>query len=106
MKKVFFCFGKRGICYDTDRCDKCRHDSSIGGIHMNVENDEINPYWEKICELADKQRAKGIKTYGQGLEDNPMSIEDRLTYLQEELIDGLMYIEHIKAKLVELEGDA
>jgi hypothetical protein len=37
-----------------------------------------------------------MKTYGQGLESNPMPIEMRLTYLQEELIDGLMYIEHIK----------
>lgn len=64
------------------------------------ESNEIdNPYWKNVCDLADKQRAKGIATYGQGLEDNPMEMEERLTYLQEELIDGLMYIEHIKAKL-------
>ena len=55
-----------------------------------------NPYWERICRMAEKQRAKGIATYGKGLEDNPMSIIERLEYLQEELIDGLMYIEHIK----------
>jgi hypothetical protein len=60
----------------------------------------VNPYWERICKLADKQRSKGINTYGQGLEDNPMTIEERLTYLEEELIDGLMYIEHIKSYLV------
>lgn len=59
-----------------------------------------NPYWERICKLADKQRSKGINTYGRGLEDNPMTIEERLTYLEEELIDGLMYIEHIKSYLV------
>lgn len=29
-----------------------------------------------------------------------MSIVERLEYLQEELIDGLMYIEHIKSYLV------
>lgn len=58
---------------------------------------ESNPYWLRICELADKQRAKGIRTYGKGLEDNPLSAEDRLTYLEEELVDALMYIEHIKA---------
>ena len=63
-----------------------------------------NPYWERICAIAEKQRAKGIETYGQGLEDNPMTMLDRLTYLQEELIDGLMYTEHIKARLVELDG--
>ena len=70
---------------------------------MDMKN---NPYWDRICDLANKQRSKGLATYGQGLEDNPLTIEERLTYLQEELIDGLMYIEHIKAKLVELEGKA
>lgn len=66
------------------------------------EKKAINPYWERICEMASKQRAKGIDTYGQGLEDNPMAIMERLEYLQEELIDGLMYIEHIKAWLMEV----
>jgi hypothetical protein len=46
--------------------------------------------------MAEKQRAKGMKTYGQGLEDNPMKIIERLEYLEEELIDGLYYIEHVK----------
>jgi hypothetical protein len=55
-----------------------------------------NPYWERICGMAEKQRAKGMKTYGQGLEDNPMKIIKRLEYLEEELIDGLYYIEHVK----------
>jgi hypothetical protein len=55
-----------------------------------------NPYWERICQMAEKQRAKGMETYGQGLEDNPMEIIERLEYLEEELIDGLYYIEHIK----------
>lgn len=66
------------------------------------EKKTVNPYWENICKMAEKQRAKGIDTYGQGLEDNPMAIMERLEYLQEELIDGLMYIEHIKAWLMEV----
>jgi hypothetical protein len=37
-----------------------------------------------------------MKTYGKGLEDNPLTIVERLEYLEEELIDSLMYIEHIK----------
>lgn len=49
--------------------------------------------------MAEKQRAKGMETYGQGLEDNPMQIVERLEYLEEELIDGLYYIEHIKEGL-------
>lgn len=66
--------------------------------------DDQNPYWERICKLADKQRAKGMETYGQGLEMNPLTIMERLTYLEEELIDSLMYIEHIKAWLTENKG--
>ena len=60
-----------------------------------------NPYWKAIEALAEKQRGKGISKYGQGLEMNPMGIIERLTYLEEELVDGLFYIEHIKAYLQE-----
>lgn len=55
-----------------------------------------NPYWSNICSISDRQRKKGIETYGQGLENNPMEISKRLTYLEEELVDALMYIEWIK----------
>ena len=61
-----------------------------------------NPYWANIQKIADKQRNKGIKKYGYGLEDNPiLDDEATITYLQEELIDALMYCEHLKAKLRE-----
>ena len=62
-----------------------------------------NPYWERICKLADKQRAKGIETYGQGIECNPAAMLKRIEHLQEELIDGLMYCEWIK-DMLKLEG--
>lgn len=58
-----------------------------------------NPYWQNIQDIADRQRQKGIDTYGQGLEENPADMVTRLTYLEEELIDALMYIEWIKEKL-------
>ena len=58
-----------------------------------------NPYWERICEIADKQRAKGMETYGQGLESNYAAMMERINHLEEELIDGLMYCEWIKDKL-------
>lgn len=64
-----------------------------------------NPYWERICRIAEKQREKGMKTYGQGLESNPLDMVGRLEYLQEELIDALMYCEWIKDKLMEGEPD-
>ena len=57
-------------------------------------------YWDNICEMQKKQTKKGIRTYGQALEQNTsLNAMDRLTYLEEELIDALMYIEHIKAHL-------
>ena len=55
-----------------------------------------NPYWNNICAIAEKQREKGIKTYGHGLEMNPADTITRIEYLQEELIDALMYCEWIK----------
>lgn len=64
--------------------------------------DNRNPYWERICELSNKQRAKGLEKYGQGLEFNPGNAIERINHLQEELIDGLMYCEWLKDKLREL----
>ena len=59
--------------------------------------DQLNPYWERITKMAISQRLKGIKTYGQGLEQftTPDAIK-RIEYIQEELIDGLMYLEWLK----------
>jgi hypothetical protein len=55
-------------------------------------------YWANICVMQRKQTKKGKETYGQILEENTgMSMRERLEYLEEELIDALMYIEHIKA---------
>ena len=89
------------------RCKDCKH---FNLQSMECENDHErtvqarfvigrkakNPYWERILAIADRQRAKGMETYGQGLESNPAAIMTRLEYLEEELIDGLMYIEWIK----------
>lgn len=55
-----------------------------------------NPYWKKICAIAEKQRAKGLETYGIGIEDNQTEIIKRIEYLEEELVDALMYCEWIK----------
>jgi hypothetical protein len=63
-----------------------------------------NPYWENICRLAERQRDKGIKTYGHGLENCHLSEVETLEYLEEELVDALMYIEHVKSKLAADDG--
>ena len=84
-------------------CDKCRTtDPTMWEASYEFVN---NPYWKRIEALAEQQRAKGMSKYGQGLEMNPMGIIERLTYLEEELMDGLFYIEHIKDFLSRSEGN-
>lgn len=60
-----------------------------------------NPYWERICRLADEQREKGISKYGYGLENNPEGVLTRVRYIEEELIDALYYLEWLKDTLSE-----
>ena len=69
--------------------------------YRGQKSEYSNPYWERICAIAEKQREKGMDTYGQGLEDNPAEMMERIEHLQEELIDGLMYCEWIKEKFLE-----
>ena len=66
-----------------------------------LNGDKCNQhYWDNICKMQEEQTAKGLATYGQTLEENTeLSMAERLTYLEEELIDALMYIEHIKVLL-------
>jgi hypothetical protein len=65
-----------------------------------TEDNTRGSYWKNICKMQKKQTEKGLKKYGQILEENiGMTMLERLEYLQEELIDGLMYIEHIKEML-------
>ena len=59
-------------------------------------------YEENIIKLLNRQREKGLKKYGETLEQNvTLSREQRIEHLQEELIDGLEYCEHIKAALTD-----
>ena len=82
--------------------EECPHPADIlpgGGLLPNattlvaVDGD----YQRRIFERFHSQRQKGIGKYGQPLEDNPASRDERLEHLAQELTDGLMYIEWIKA---------
>ena len=73
------------------------------GIHCDQSSGSV--YWDKITELFVKQKEKGQNKYGFSLEENPAEIDERLNHLEEELIDGLMYIEWIKEKLAEAKHD-
>ena len=97
--KLYHAIPKTEVCY-SEGADIERNYEILFGAEPEEETGD-NPYWKAIEALAEKQRAKGISKYGQGLEMNPMTIIERLTYLEEELVDGLYYIEHIKAYLQE-----
>jgi NTP pyrophosphatase (non-canonical NTP hydrolase) len=54
-------------------------------------------YIDNIVELIDKQRAKGLEKYGQTLEENvTLTNQQRIEHTQEELVDALQYLEHLK----------
>lgn len=102
-------FALEQYCEGQYSCDECKcvpdkdgfcYSGPIDVMEANYErvfgSGEGNPYWQRITALAEKQRAKGISKYGQGLEANPADILARINHLQEELIDGLMYCEWIK----------
>ena len=56
-----------------------------------------NKYFKNIIEMMKKQMDKGFYKYGVLLEDNTtLSRHQRIEHLQEELIDGLQYCEHLK----------
>ena len=62
-----------------------------------------NHYWRRIEAISARQRAKGMETYGMGLERNLAGLISRIEHLEEELIDGLMYCEWMKDGIRELE---
>ena len=75
-------------------------DRALNLIEYNTtEKKHKNPYWERITAIANRQREKGISEYGKGLESDTADIMTRLDRIQEELIDALMYIEHLRDKL-------
>lgn len=55
-----------------------------------------NPYWEHVCEIADRQRLKGIGQYGQGIEENDQPVGKKVDMAIEELVDLAMYLEWVK----------
>ena len=54
-------------------------------------------YTSNIIELIRRQRAKGLAKYGLTLEDNTtLTTCQRIEHAQEELVDALQYLEHLK----------
>lgn len=104
-----YCECREG-CLNPDACplfqydEECFHEADDKVIERNYkilfgkDPGDHPDYWAEICKIQARQTEKGLAKYGQRLEDNEnLGIIERLEYLEEELIDGLMYIEHIKA---------
>lgn len=54
-------------------------------------------YWRNICEINARQEKKGVEKYGETLEDNTtLTTVQRIEHAQEEAIDLLKYLEHLK----------
>lgn len=69
----------------------------VNKILKHYETVKKDDYWTRVCEIQKRQTDKGLKKYGYVLEDTPdMPISTRLNHIEEELIDALMYIEHLK----------
>lgn len=56
-----------------------------------------NKYWMNICRMNARQEAKGLEKYGVALEGNTtLTTAQRIEHAQEEAIDLLKYLEHLK----------
>ena len=68
------------------------------------ERNNLRPlrYWDRISEMNERQEAKGLFKYGQPLEENTdMPNDQRIEHAQEEAIDLLKYLEHLKQTVVD-----
>lgn len=93
-------------CLVYDICDALGDDDTITKDLLDqvsaltdyeAIDEESVTYQQNIIALMERQHAKGMKKYGETLEDNTtLSMTQRIEHLQEELIDGLQYCEHIK----------
>lgn len=63
-----------------------------------------NQYWMNICKMNARQEAKGLEKYGEPLEENTtLTTVQRIEHAQEEAIDLLKYLEHLK-KVIDSDG--
>lgn len=62
----------------------------------------MTDYWANINALNNRQTEKGFRKYGEFLEDNTtLSRVQRIEHAEEEAIDLLKYLEHLKASFTD-----
>ena len=52
-----------------------------------------DPIVDAVCAKFQSRSAVGIKKYGTTLADNVATVKEKLTHIQEELMDGANYVE-------------
>ena len=80
------------------KCQTCGDNQGQDNVAVCYKLDcpYINSYRRNIIAKIDKQIAKGVNKYGQKLEKNDISMKEKLNHLEEELVDALFYIQHLK----------
>lgn len=85
---------KKGVYFGYELIPINQNKETTGMAEITEEKTE---YQRKIEDLMERQRKKGLSKYGVTLEDNgTLTTEQRIEHLEEELLDGLMYCEHLK----------
>lgn len=59
---------------------------------------------DKVIEKIKERQKVGLKKYGKSVADNPLSTLEWLNHLQEELLDGAIYVERLKAETAKAVG--
>lgn len=87
----------RNLTVFEDPCYTCNHAIPCPNKYEPIGEIKDNNYlWDRVNKIARDQRIKGLKEYGHGLEADNADLNTRLIRIEEELIDALMYIEHLK----------
>ena len=83
------------------KCQTCEDNQGQDNVAICYKLDcpYTNNYRRNIIAKIDKQISKGINKYGQKLEENDISMKEKLNHLEEELVDALFYIQHLKEEI-------
>ena len=79
------------------------HESPDGGKTVKSrpfrDPQRSDRYVQQVKEKFEQRSQTGIKKYGTTLERDDLSLQDWLTHFEEELMDGLLYLQVLKDKL-------
>jgi len=78
---------------DEEYCDNC------GGVCDGVHGSSAPPYDSVVTAVIQKFKDRanvGKAKYGTDLDRKDLSVQDWITHAQEELMDGILYLEKLK----------